>query len=155
MCCVLLAPLLSLGLLALCVPMSPRTRRWVLALGAWAPWVVGWVAALVGWRHTLARAREESASACIDAPSAWCRDLAHFVPSSAADLERTLAEVGLPVGLDVAVLLDAMLLPNLLLPAVVLATFGLAIRRTAPVVLAHGWLISLVGLAVLGVALNG
>lgn len=153
MCCVLLAPLLSVCVLASCVPLKPRMRRWVLATGVWVPWAIGLVAALAGWRHTMARAREESAAACAATPSVGCTDLAQFVPSSAADLYRALGDAGLPARLEDAVLLEALLLPNLLLPAVMLATFGLAIRRTSPGVLAHGCLISLVVLVGVAIAL--
>lgn len=137
MCCLLVAPLMSFGVLLACVPLAPRARQWVLALTLWLPYGLGMLFALQEWHYALVRAEEQRAGCLQRGGEAVC-NLRYYVPSTANELRHALAQVGLQVGLETAVGLNAMLLPNLLLPAVLLATLGLAIQRTSPGVLAHG-----------------
>lgn len=137
MCCLLVAPLMSLGVLVACVPLAPRARQWVLALSIWLLYGLGMFVALREWRHVWVRAWEQRALCLQQGVLPKC-DLRYFVPSVANELRNTLGQWGLRVEVETAVGLNAMILPNLLLPAVLIATLGLVLKRTSLGVLAHG-----------------
>lgn len=126
-----------MGVLLACIPAPPRVRQWILALTMWLPYGLGVLVALQEWHHVLVRA-EEQRGACLQQGGMGACDLRHFVPMTALRLRDGLAQVGVHVEIETAIGLQEALLPNLLLPAVLLATLGLAIHRTSPGVLAHG-----------------